>query len=244
MPTHFDPEAIKFLRGLTRNNDREWFEARRALYERSLKLPMLALIDEINGAMIDFAPDHLRPPHKIVFRIYRDTRFSKNKLPYKTHVAAWWSRRGMEKTSGAGFYLQINPQNVRIAAGAYMPEREQLLAIRRWMSANHKSYRATVNKLLKARNAGFELSEREALTRMPKGFAADDPADELVRSKSWGVSASLPAELALQPTLAREIVRRFRMATPLIDTLNAAILHREEPVNAEDSGRVRRKPFF
>ena len=98
------------------------------------------------------------------------------------------------------------------------------------MSANHKSYRATVSKLLKTRNAGFELSETEALTRMPKGFASDDPADELVRAKSWGVRAWLPGETSLEPTLAREIVRRFRMMTPVVDMLNDAILRRDEPV--------------
>jgi uncharacterized protein (TIGR02453 family) len=227
MPTHFTPEAMKFLRGLARNNDREWFEARRTLYERAVKAPMLALIDEINAGMIEFAPEHVRPPHKVAMRIYRDIRFSPNKQPYKTHLAAWWSRRGMEKTSGGGFYLQISPQQVMIAAGVYMPEREQLLALRRWMSAHHKSYRATIKQLLKSRSTGFELSESETLTRMPKGFASDDPADELVRAKSWGVRASLPAEVALEPTLAREIARRFRLATPLIDTLNSAIRTRD-----------------
>ena len=225
MPTQFTPEAMKFLRGLARNNDREWFEARRTTYEHALKAPMLALIEEINAGMIDFAPEHVRPPHKVAMRIYRDIRFSPNKQPYKTHLAAWWSRRGMEKTSGGGFYLQISPQQVMIAAGVYMPEREQLLALRRWMSAHHESYRATLKQLLKSRGAGFELSESEALTRMPKGF---DRADELVRAKSWGVRAWLPGEAALEPTLSREIVRRFRLMTPLIDTLNNAILHRDE----------------
>jgi len=224
---------MKFLRGLARNNDREWFEARRGIYERALKAPMLALIEEINASMIEFAPEHVRPPHKVAMRIYRDIRFSPNKQPYKTHLSAWWSRRGMEKTSGGGFYLQISPQQVMIAAGVYMPEREQLLALRRWMSAHHEDYRAMVKKLLKSRGAGFEPNESAALTRMPKGFAADDPADELVRAKSWGVNATLPAEAALEPTLVREIVRRVRLATPLIDTLNSAILTRDE----EASGR-------
>jgi uncharacterized protein (TIGR02453 family) len=234
MPTHFTPEAMKFLRGLARNNDREWFEARRDVYERAVKAPMLALIEEINAGMIEFAPEHVRPPHKVAMRIYRDIRFSPNKQPYKTHLSAWWSRRGMEKTSGGGFYLQISPQEVMIAAGVYMPEREQLLALRRWMSGHHDDYRVMVKKLLKARGAGFEPNESEALTRMPKGFAADDPADELVRAKSWGVHATLPAEAALEPTLAGEIVRRVRLATPLIETLNSAILTRDE----EASGRA------
>jgi uncharacterized protein (DUF2461 family) len=96
------------------------------------------------------------------------------------------------------------------------------------MSAHHESYRATIKQLLKSRSAGFELSQSEALTRMPKGFDRDDPADELVRAKSWGVNAKLPAEVALEATLAREVLRRFRIATPLIDTLNNAMLSRDE----------------
>jgi uncharacterized protein (TIGR02453 family) len=243
MATCFSPEAMKFLRGLARNNDREWFEARRDVYERAVKAPMLALIDEVNTAMEEFAPEHVRPPHKIMMRIYRDIRFSRNKQPYKTHLAAWWARRGMEKTSGGGFYLQISPQQVMVAAGVYMPEREQLLTIRRWMSAHHEAYRANVKKLLKAKGAGFELSDAEALTRMPKGFTCDDPADALVRAKSWGVRASLPAELALEPVLAREVVRRLRLTSPLVDTLNDAILQSGEGSAQERSGPGW-KPFF
>jgi uncharacterized protein (TIGR02453 family) len=233
---------MKFLRGLARNNDREWFEARRDVYERALKAPMLALVEEISAAMEEFAPEHVRPPHKIAFRIYRDIRFSANKLPYKTHLGAWWARRGMEKTSGGGFYLQVSPQEVVVAAGVYMPEREQLLTLRRWMSANHEAYRARVKKLMKARGAGFEgvagfqAIEAQALTRMPRGFAADDPADELVRAKNWGVRAALPAALALEPVLAREIVRRFRMAAPLVDALNEAILKGGGASTKERSG--------
>ena len=93
MPTHFTPEALKFLRGLKRNNDRAWFEDRRSVYEQHLKAPMLALAAEINSAFMDFAPDYLRPPQKAMMRIYRDIRFSADKSPYKTHVAAWWVSR-------------------------------------------------------------------------------------------------------------------------------------------------------
>jgi uncharacterized protein (TIGR02453 family) len=243
MAIQFTPEAMKFLRGLKRNNDREWFEARREVYERAVKAPMLALVEEINAAMVEIAPEHVRPPHKVMMRIYRDIRFSPNKQPYKTHLAAWWSRRGMEKTSGGGFYLQIGPQGVMIAAGCYMPEREQLLALRRWMSAHHERYRATMKKLLKARGAGFEPNGSEALTRMPKGFDRDDPADELVRAKSWGVNASLPAEAVFEPTIVREIVRRFRLTTPLIETLNNAILMRDEASLMENAARTTKRFF-
>ena len=108
MATYFSNEAIKFLRGLKRNNDRVWFEARRGVFEKELKEPMLKLIGEVNEAMTEFAPMHVRPPQKIIMRIYRDIRFSKDKRPYKNHVSAWWVRDGLQKTSGAGFYLSVS----------------------------------------------------------------------------------------------------------------------------------------
>ena len=242
MAAHFTPESLRFLRGLIKNNDREWFEARRAIYERSLKTPMLAAIEEINQALEAFAPEHVRPAHKCMMRIYRDTRFSKSKLPYKQHVCAWWARRGMEKTSGGGFYLQVGPAEVLVAAGVYMPEREQMLAIRRWMAGNHASYR----KLLKASakpargTEGALLAiEAEALTRMPKGFPADHPADELLRAKNWGVHARLPAETALEADFVDVVVKLFRRAHPIVETLNRAIV-----TGDGEQPRPARKPLF
>jgi len=243
MPTHFSPETLKFLRGLVRNNDREWFEARREVYERAAKAPMLALVDEINHAMEAFAPEHVRPPHKIMMRIYRDIRFSADKRPYKHHLSAWWSRRGMEKTSGGGYYLQIGPKGVMLSAGVYMPEREQLLALRRWMSAHHAEYRAEIAKLLKARTAGFTGIDANLLTRMPKGFAADDPADELVRAKNWGVHATLPADAALEASFAKELVRRMKLLGPLVDMLNGAILQAHPETERGRGGTVTRRLF-
>ena len=135
MPTHFTPETLKFLRGLARNNDRTWFDPRKALYEREVKAPLLALIGEINDAFAAFAPEHIRDPRRAMMRIYRDTRFDASRgtapRPYKTNAAAWWVQRGLEKTSGAGFYFHISPRETVIAAGAYMPTPDQLLAIRR-----------------------------------------------------------------------------------------------------------------
>ena len=215
---------MKFLRGVKRHNEREWFNARKHIYESELKTPMLALVGEITAAMADFAPEHMRPANKIMMRIYRDTRFSHDKRPYKTHLAAWWSPRGMEKTSGGGYYMQVGPQGVMVAAGVYMPEREQLLALRRWMAEHYKEYRALVKTARKSKAAGLTEIEADALTRMPKGFASDHPADELLRAKNWGVRASLPAELALKPTLGREILRRMRLAAPVVDALNGAVL--------------------
>jgi uncharacterized protein (TIGR02453 family) len=84
----FPPEALTFLRGLTRNNQREWFQPRKEIFETRVKEPMLALCDALNGEFAKFAPDYINDPKKAVFRIYRDTRFSHDKTPYKTHIAA------------------------------------------------------------------------------------------------------------------------------------------------------------
>jgi uncharacterized protein (TIGR02453 family) len=227
MATYFQPEALKFLRGLAKHNDREWFEPRRAIYERALKEPMLALIDEINAAMDSFAPEHVRPPHKIMMRIYRDIRFAKDKRPYKRQVSAWWARRGMEKTSGGGFYLHIHPEEVLVSAGVYMPEREQLLAIRRYLSEHHEEYRALHKKILKAKGMSMTDIDGALMTRVPKGFAKDDPADELLRARNWGVHARLPAAVAETPVLLREIVKRFKLAAPLVAMLNAPLVGEE-----------------
>ena len=113
---YFRPEALTFLRNLAKHNDREWFTPRKTQFEAELKEPMLAIVRRITDAMMDFAPNHVRPAEKSLFRIYRDTRFSNDKRPYKTHVAAWWSHQGLQKTSGAGYYFHVSAKEVVIAA--------------------------------------------------------------------------------------------------------------------------------
>jgi uncharacterized protein (TIGR02453 family) len=220
---HFNEAAFKFLRSLKRNNDREWFNPRKPIYEAEVKAPMLALIGAINDAFADFAPEFVRDPAKCMMRIYRDTRFSKNKLPYKDHAAAWWARRGMEKTSGGGFYFDLSPTQITIAAGCYMPEREQLLAIRRHLLDRHEEFRKLAgSRKLKA--LGMTPLEPVMMTRPPKGFAVNHPAIDLIMQRQWGVSAHLPAEMALEPTLTAEVVKRFRAVAPLVSLLNEPLV--------------------
>jgi uncharacterized protein (TIGR02453 family) len=222
MATYFSGEALKFLRGLKRNNDRVWFGDRKAVYERELKEPMLKLIGEISEAMLEFAPLHVRPPQKIMLRIYRDIRFSKDKRPYKNHVSAWWLRDGLQKTSGAGFYLSVSAEEVLVAAGVYMPEREQLLAIRRYLAEHHEEFLA----LMKGKKLRSLMTESDAisLTRAPKGFPEDHPAIDLLKNKEWGVSARLPVERATKATLLKDVVERFKVAAPMIAMLNAPLV--------------------
>jgi uncharacterized protein (TIGR02453 family) len=220
-PAHLRPEGLKFLRALARNNDREWFTPRKALFEAELKEPMLAIIRKVTDAMATFAPSFVRPAEKSLFRIYRDTRFSNNKLPYKTHVAAWWSAQGMEKTSGAGYYFQIDAKEVIIAAGAYMPEKDQLAAIRHWLLDHHAEFRKVLQTA--AVRKTFSEFEGNALTRPPKGFPSEHPALDLIRCRQWGLSTTLPAEAALEPGFAATLIRHFKLAAPVVDALNTPL---------------------
>lgn len=223
----FRPEALKFLRDLKRHNDRDWFTPRKAVYEAELKEPMLAVIRKITEAMLEFAPHHVRPAEKSLFRIYRDTRFSADKTPYKTHVAAWWSHQGLEKTSGAGYYFHVSAQEVIIAAGAYMPEKDQLAAIRHWLLEHHAAFRKLLGK--PAVRRVFTEFEGNALTRPPKGFPAEHPAMDLIRCRQWGLAATLPAAAALKPDLAATVIRYFRIAAPVVDALNEPIAAALQP---------------
>jgi uncharacterized protein (TIGR02453 family) len=215
------PEALTFLRNLAKHNDREWFNPRKAVFEAELKEPMLAIVRKVTEAMTTFAPAFVRPAEKSLFRIYRDTRFSNNKLPYKTHVAAWWSHQGMGKTSGAGYYFQVSAKEVIVAAGAYMPEKDQLAAVRHWLLDNHKQFRALLKK--PAIRRAFEEFEGNALTRPPKGFPCEHPGLDLIQCRQWGLAATLPVAEALRPTFAALLVRYFKLAAPIVDALNTPI---------------------
>jgi uncharacterized protein (TIGR02453 family) len=127
----------------------------------------------------------------------------------------------MEKTSGAGYYFHISAKEVIIAAGAYMPEKDQLAAIRHWLLENHASFRKVLQTA--AIRRAFSEFEGNALTRPPKGFPKEHPAMDLIRCRQWGLSATLPADSALDPTLAATVIRHFRLAAPVVDALNTPI---------------------
>lgn len=194
---------------------------------------MLALIEQVMRGMMDFAPDHLRPPQKCMLRIYRDTRFSADKTPYKTNLAAWWTRNGLEKTSGGGYYLHLSATELVLAAGVYMPPKEQLLAIRQHLLGHHAEFRRLMEgKKLRSR---MEAHDPQALTRPPKGFPTEHPAMEWIKWRQWGVIARLPAAEALKPKLAATVEEYFRLSAPLVNFLNEPLLR---------AAGSRKKPLF
>ena len=218
----FPAEAIRFLRSLKRNNRREWFQPRKHLFEQHVKTPMLELVTAINSQLTRFAPEYVNEPQKAIFRIYRDTRFSADKTPYKTHIAAWFRRRGAKDVHLAGFYFSISPEQIEVAGGVYHPSPQTALLVRTHISENHEELRRIVTSP-KARRLMGGLQGDE-LTRAPKGFDAAHPAVAFIKKKDWIMDATLDPDLATTPRLYREILDRFQVMKPFIEYLNRPLL--------------------
>jgi uncharacterized protein (TIGR02453 family) len=216
----FPPEAITFLKGLEKNNTREWFQPRKEIFETKLKAPMFELVEAINAELLKFAPEFITEPKKAVFRIYRDTRFSKDKTPYKTHIGAIFARRGFTKDSGAGYYFHVSAKGVGIACGAYGPGPEQLRKIRPFLAENAKLFRTMAAKLKKP----MGTLQGTTLQRVPKGFDQEHPAVDLIKMKQWYWWVELDSKLATSPKLKAEVVSRFRSMAPMVEFLNKPLL--------------------
>jgi len=217
----FPPETLDFFRKLKRNNNREWFLKNKKVFEEKVKAPMVELVLALGREMKQFAPEMGADPARAIYRIYRDTRFSNDKTPYKTHIAAVFTPRGMERHNCAGLYFHVAPENVEIAGGIYMPSPESLLALRRHIAGHHKKLRSIIESPEFRRMFGEVWGEK--LVRTPKGFPADHPAAGLLRYKQMLADVSRPAELAGTPKLLPAIVELFRGMMPLIRFVNAPL---------------------
>jgi uncharacterized protein (TIGR02453 family) len=217
----FSPEALQFLRDLKENNDREWFTPRKQVYEETLRQPMIELVRAIHGEMISFAPQYVGEPAKCVFRIYRDTRFSKDKTPYKTHVAASFSGNGLSKT-GSGYYVGISAEGIEIGGGMYAPEPEVLLAIRQAIADDPEGFRETYSAAKTRKLVGEPGGE--SVSRPPKGFDPAHPAIDLLKRKQHFFMVHLDAEVATTPKLLNEVTKRFAVMTPLIEFLDRPLV--------------------
>jgi len=223
--TRFAPNAIAFLRALKRNNDREWFRARKEQYEELLRAPMIALIARLAADFRGFAPELVADPRVSLYRIYRDTRFSEDKRPLKTHVAAHFPHRGMARHRGAGLYLHVSPDDVWIGGGLYAPDTSELAAIREHLAANHRRFRSIVDAPRFRRMVG--ALEGTRLQRVPRGFPRDHPAAEYLRFRQFLAGRELPPSVATSPRFYASTLALFREVTPLVRFLNEPLIATE-----------------
>ena len=218
----FSPEGLQFLANLRRHNNRPWFQARKEIYEQAVKGPMAELILALQQAFRRVAPEMVADPRVSLYRIYRDTRFSRDKSPYKTQAAAVFPVRGLPKTSGPGLYFHISPDEVLIGGGMYMPEPAVLRAVRDAIATAPRKFLSIVEG--KRFRAAFGELEGEQLRSMPQGYAADHLAAKYLRYKQFLFGEIHPAELALGARLLPTILRCFQEGMPLIRFLKEPAL--------------------
>jgi uncharacterized protein (TIGR02453 family) len=230
----FPKEGMAFLRALKKHNDREWFTPRKPTFEATVRQPMIELVSALHREMLRFAPEYVGEPVKCVYRIYRDTRFSKDKTPYKTYASALLLRNGFDKYAGcAAYYFAVSPENIEVAGGVYTPDRDVLLAVRRHIADNHKQFRSTFGGAKVKRLLG-EL-QGESLSRVPKGFDPDHPAAELIRRKQYLLDTQLDPKLATTPKLLGELVTRIEAMAPFIEFLNRPLVARQSKLKRDEA---------
>lgn len=236
----FTIKTLRFLRALKRNNDREWFRARKAQYEADVRQPLIALLARLADDFPAFAPEFISEPKVSLYRIYRDTRFSADKAPLKTHVAAHFPMRGMPKGEGGGLYLEVAPQWVWMGGGLYMPSSADLHAIRAHISDTHPRLHRLVTTTAFRKTVG--ALEGERISRVPRGYAKDHPAAHYLQFKQFLAGREFEAAFATSPRFYRELLATFRVVAPVVRFLNeplreAATQAPPSPAGAPRPGR-------
>jgi len=211
----FPPEGMRFLQRLAKNNNRPWFQKHKEEYEDLVRFPMKTFIASLAEGMRSDAPDIEFNPRSSIFRVYRDVRFSRNKLPYKTHIAAAFRIRGRKgPTESPGLYVHVEPGEVFIGGGLYMPAGPQLKAIRKAIADEPDEFLSIL------RNPSFRRTyggiQGEVLQRAPLGYPGDHPMIEHLRHKQFYVGKNMPGASCGKAAFLETAMKGFRTALPLV----------------------------
>jgi uncharacterized protein (TIGR02453 family) len=217
MPSYFTPEFFRFLARLKRNNNRDWFLAHKDEYQAVVQQPALQFITDFAAPLYEISPylvADARPSRGSLFRIYRDTRFSHDKRPYKTNVAMRFSHRGKDVHS-PGFYLHLEPGGCFAASGLWHPEPPTLLKVRNAMVEREEEWRK-VRKLLNWEDAS-------KLSRPPRGFPCDHEFIEDLKLRDLGTAIDLTQEQVCSPKFMTTFATACRKMSPIARFLSSAV---------------------
>lgn len=223
----FTRKTLSFLRSLKRHNDREWFRARKDQYEQHVRTPMIEVVEQLALDFRAIAPELVASPKQSLFRVYRDTRFSSDKKPLKTHAAAVFRPKHLPKPQGAGLYFEIAPGWVWIGGGMWRPEPPELVRLREHIAETWPA----IHRIAGARafRSRFEGLSGETMTRVPRGYPSDHPAAEFLRFRQFYGGAEFPASLAHSREFYPTLLATFKALMPLVRFLNEPLIEALAP---------------
>jgi uncharacterized protein (TIGR02453 family) len=217
----FTSKTLSFLRSLKRNNSREWFHARRDQYETHCRQPMIDAVERLGEDLRGIAPEMLFDPKVCLLRPFRDTRFSEDKTPLKTHIGATVPNRALGRMNGAGFYFEIAPGWVWIGGGLWRPDTSQLQLVREHVAENHKRLTRIISSPHLKKIGGLQ---GDRLTRVPRGFAKDHPAADYLQHRQFMAFREEAATMATSKTFYRQLRSTLETIAPLIQFLNEPLV--------------------
>lgn len=218
----FTRKTLLFLDELSRNNNRKWFNAHKSDYEDLVRSPALAYIEAMASPLHKISPHFLANPKKTggsLMRVYRDTRFSKDKTPYKTNIGIQFRHARGRDVHAPGFYLHIEPTNVFIGAGIWKPDSPTLKAVRALIDDNPKEWQKTKAKVCK--RGGYTL-EGESLKKPPRGYTDTHPCIDDLKRKDFVAILNRPPSSISKKTFVADTSALFATVAPLVEFICTA----------------------
>ena len=223
MSGHFTEHLFEFLRDLSANNDRDWFQANKGRYEQHVKEPLLQFIEDFRPELHSIS-EHFVADTRVnggsMFRIYRDVRFSRDKSPYKTQAAAQFRHEAGKDVHAPGFYLHLAPDEVFAGVGLWHPDSATLGRIRDRIVSRSDEWERT------ARAPGFldvfDITG-DSLKRPPRGFDAQHPFIEDLKRKDHIAAVWFEEEEATAPEFLEDFADACRAASPFMEFLTTAV---------------------
>ena len=218
-PPYFTKDVFRFLKDLKANNDRAWFTANKERYEDLVKVPALRFIEDFAPHLKKISP-HFNAGPRSIFRIYRDTRFTKDKSPFKTHVGIQFRHDVGRDVHAPGYYFHIEPGECFTGLGLWLPDSRSLSAIRELIVEEPAMWKKA------SRNRRFASSlemSGERTSRVPRGFDPEHPLVEDLKWKDFIAGCSLPDSFVTSPDLPKELAKLFVAGTPFMEFLCKAV---------------------
>ena len=223
MAAYFTTATFAFLKDLTENNKREWFHENKDRYEVEVRGPAQRFIMDF-GAHLKTLSEHFRSDPRTVggsmFRIHRDTRFSKDKTPYKTAIGIQFRHELGKDAHAPGYYLHIDRGGCFAGAGMWHPDSASLKKVREAIVEDPQAWRRTVDA---KRFRDTYVLEGDRLKRPPRGFDPDHPLVEDLKRKDFIGVAEIPKKMITDPKLPEELTKVLRAGTPLVEFLCGAV---------------------